>query len=171
MAEACSELGYPRCPIVNDERGAPIVPAGAIASLTHKDDLAIALAVKSPAKYRLGVDLEFIGPKEQGVARMILNERELSEYEKLERVQRESFLMVRFSLKEAIYKALDPFVRRYVGFKEVEITQEPSGEFRTSFQLKNAEGPFLVELHSQVLELDEDSNDKFVLSAARIERG
>jgi 4'-phosphopantetheinyl transferase EntD len=33
----------------------------------------------------------------------------------------------RFSLKEALYKGLDPFVRRYVGFHEVSVTVDDDG--------------------------------------------
>jgi hypothetical protein len=32
---------------------------------------------------------------------------------------------LRFAIKEAIYKAIDPHLRRYVGFTEVELDLEP----------------------------------------------
>ncbi|HMG57415.1 MAG TPA: 4'-phosphopantetheinyl transferase superfamily protein [Kofleriaceae bacterium] len=35
---------------------------------------------------------------------------------------------LRFSIKEAIYKAIDPYVRRYVGFTEVELELDPAGD-------------------------------------------
>ena len=169
LARACESLGQPQRPLLNDERGAPCLPAGISGSLTHKNDLAIALVQASENKYRLGVDLEEISTKETGVAKMVLTETEMSQYEELDSYARDAFLIVRFSLKEAIYKALDPFVRRYVGFKEVEVEQpQADGLFTARFMLKNGEGPFHAELLSEVLDFSPIGNDKLVLSAARI---
>jgi 4'-phosphopantetheinyl transferase EntD len=36
--------------------------------------------------------------------------------------------MLRFAVKEAVYKAVDPYVRRYVGFQEVEVVIGAGGE-------------------------------------------
>ena len=36
-------------------------------------------------------------------------------------------VLVYFSIKEAVYKAIDPYLERYVGFKEVEINPRPDG--------------------------------------------
>jgi 4'-phosphopantetheinyl transferase EntD len=47
-------------------------------------------------------------------------------------------VLLRFSAKEAIYKALDPFVRRYVGFLEVEVTPRPDGTADVRSQLPEA---------------------------------
>ena len=37
-----------------------------------------------------------------------------------------------FAIKEAIYKAIDPIVRRYVGFTEVELDVEDDGSVRVT---------------------------------------
>jgi 4'-phosphopantetheinyl transferase EntD len=52
--------------------------------------------------------------------------------------------MFSFSAKEAIYKAIDPFVRRYVGFQEVELSS-PTGP-DVSARLDLPEGPFESEV-------------------------
>jgi 4'-phosphopantetheinyl transferase EntD len=54
-------------------------------------------------------------------------------------------VLIRFSVKEAIYKALDPFVRRYVDFAEVEVDLHPDGIAEATLNLKHGEGPFRVE--------------------------
>jgi enterobactin synthetase component D len=171
LTEACRQLGAPCSPILNSERGAPILPDGLAGSLTHKDDLAIALVSKSVASTHLGVDLEVISSKELGVAKMILTVEEFEEYESLQSHAQSAFLLVRFSLKEAIYKALDPFVQRYVGFKEARLTQDAEGCFHATLSLKNGEGPFEIELFSEALNLPGFETTLMVLSSARIRRG
>ena len=64
----------------------------------------------------MGVDLERAAPSRQDIARWILTAREQETLE-----DRGRGATLRFSIKEAIYKAIDPFVRRYVAFTEVEL--------------------------------------------------
>ncbi len=68
-------------------------------------------------------------------------------------------VVTRFSIKEAMYKAVDPFVRRYVGFKEAEVELGPPA--RARFCLEHGEGPFLVEATWAEL-------DGLILSTARV---
>jgi 4'-phosphopantetheinyl transferase EntD len=51
-----------------------------------------------------------------------------------------------FCAKEAIYKALDPWVRRFVGFHEARVAFA-GGRLSASLALTRGEGPFAVELH------------------------
>ncbi len=99
-------------PILSDDRGAPIAPAGFVASVTHKHTRAAAL-VAADTGARIGIDLELAAPPRQDIGSRILTPRERP------RSAREVTLF--FAIKEAIYKAVDPFVRRYVGFQEVEL--------------------------------------------------
>ncbi|MEZ4241894.1 MAG: 4'-phosphopantetheinyl transferase superfamily protein, partial [Myxococcota bacterium] len=54
-------------------------------------------------------------------------------------------LLVRFSIKESIYKALDPYVSRYVGFHEAQVDPDLQGAARVELFLTQGEGPFTVE--------------------------
>ncbi|HVK88238.1 MAG TPA: 4'-phosphopantetheinyl transferase superfamily protein [Kofleriaceae bacterium] len=101
-------------PILADDRGAPVLPAGWHGSISHKGTRAAAL-VAPAGDARVGIDLELAQPPRADIARRILTARERT----LEIDGRGTTL--RFSIKEAIYKAVDPFVRRYVGFTEVEL--------------------------------------------------
>lgn len=102
-------------PILSDDRGAPILPPGWVGSVSHKG--AFAAALVSPAgRGHIGVDLERAGPPRGDIARRILTEREQAALP-----DRGRAVTLRFAIKEAIYKALDPYVRRYVGFAEVEL--------------------------------------------------
>jgi len=105
-------------PVLSDDRGAPILPAGWVGSLSHKATCAAAL-VAPAGQGHIGVDLEDAAPPRQNIARRILTPREQAALSDLG--DHGGAVTLRFSIKEAIYKALDPYVRRYVGFTEVEL--------------------------------------------------
>jgi 4'-phosphopantetheinyl transferase EntD len=106
-------------PILSDDRGAPILPPGWVGSISHKGspDGAVAAALVAPAGTgHIGVDLELAAPPRTDIARRILTPREQAALP-----DRGRAVTLRFAIKEAIYKAIDPYVRRYVGFTEVEL--------------------------------------------------
>jgi enterobactin synthetase component D len=105
----------PATPIGSDDRGAPILPAGWVGSVSHKGARAAALIAPVGGGH-LGVDLELAAPPRQDIARRILTPREQAALP-----DRGRAVTLRFAIKEAIYKAIDPYVRRYVGFTEVEL--------------------------------------------------
>ncbi len=143
--------------VTKDDRGAPVLPRGALGSISHKDELAVAL-VDTAGAGRVGVDVEPLARRSVDVARHVLTPREIAELAGLDEDARARATTVRFSAKEALYKALDPYVRRYVGFQEVEARPDASfdaggegGHVRSAgvaFTLalaKGGEGPFYVE--------------------------
>ena len=100
------------CEIGRDDRGAPVLPAGWVGSISHKRERA-AVIVAPDDGARIGIDLEVAQPSRQPIERRVLTAREV--------VGAPLDVVLYFALKEAIYKAVDPFVRRYVGFQEVEV--------------------------------------------------
>jgi len=115
LRAALAELGCTAIDIPRDDRGAPVVPAGFVGSISHKHGRAAALAARDDGA-RLGIDLERAVAPGQPIERRVLTERER---ERLGADRRAVALC--FAIKEAIYKAVDPFVRRFVGFAEVEV--------------------------------------------------
>ena len=101
--------------ILADDRGAPILPTGWSGSVSHKGAHAAALIARA-GDARVGIDLELAAPSRQDIARWILTRREQDALD-----DRGRGATLRFSIKEAIYKAIDPFLRRYVAFTEVEL--------------------------------------------------
>lgn len=99
--------------ILPDDRGAPVLPAGYVGSISHKGELAAGLVARDDGA-RIGVDLEVAAPSRQAIERRILTPREQAAISGRQ-------ITLAFAIKEAIYKAIDPFVRRYVGFTEVEL--------------------------------------------------
>ncbi len=112
-------------PLLADDRGAPVVPAGAVGSISHKRALAVALAAADQG-WTLGVDLEVPGPRRIDVSPRILTAAELAALPP-PGPDRDRAVILAFALKEAIYKAIDPHLRRYVGFQEVAVTALPDG--------------------------------------------
>ena len=108
-----SLLGEPVA-IVADDRGAPQLPAGWVGSISHKGERAAALIAPAGQGF-VGLDIELAAPPRQPIEKRILTPREQ------QRVSDGRDVTRHFAIKEAIYKAIDPMVRRYVGFTEVEL--------------------------------------------------
>lgn len=121
-------------PILRTPRGAPSLPEALTGSITHKRSLAMAtVAPRAPGRHHVGLDLErrptVADLERPSIARKILTGREHAALEALSGdalVLRERTL-VYFALKEAVYKAIDPFVERYVRFAEVELALHDRG--------------------------------------------
>lgn len=135
--------------IGRDDRGAPVLPdhlahLRRAVSITHKDSVAGALVVVDSAvnagvdTVAVGCDLE-LDPESgrdrhsmAGLARQVLSPHELQALvddaqQPLDDVSHRRAVLERFSLKEALYKGLDPFVRRHVGFLEVGVHIDVDG--------------------------------------------
>lgn len=111
-------------PMLHTSRGAPHLPIGVTGSLSHKPHRAIAVAATMTDGY-LGVDLEERPTAREldrpSIARRILTDRELADVQSLDALSHREATLVRFAIKEAVYKAIDPYVGRYVRFTEVEL--------------------------------------------------
>jgi enterobactin synthetase component D len=137
-------------PILATRRGAPALPPGAVGSVSHKSDLAVALAARTggvPAA-TLGIDVEVVRPLRQDIARHVLTPDERAALPPAGPA-RDAAVLLLFSAKEAIYKALDPWVQRFVSFQEATIvrTPPPQAGLVVRLALSRDEGPFAVELH------------------------
>jgi phosphopantetheine--protein transferase-like protein len=116
-------------PVLADDRGAPVLPEGLDGSVSHKRGLAVALAA-ARGPHRVGVDVELLVAPRLDLAPRVLTADERAAVAALDPAARGRAVTLRFSIKEAIYKAIDPFVRRYVGFREVAVWPEESGAVR-----------------------------------------
>ena len=140
---ACEQLGVRPPPLLADDRGAPVLPPGLVGSVSHKNTLAVGMVARGEAG-RLGVDVEEYGPPRLSIAPRVLTPRELASVEELPPDRRWIAILLRFSIKESIYKALDPYVRRYVGFHEALVDPQIDGSAGVELTLANGEGPFRV---------------------------
>ena len=175
LRAALREMGVdPGGPILRTARGAPLVPAGVLASVSHKDELAVAIAaLDDGAGARVGVDVEVLDVPRFDVSRHVLTEAELREVGVLDDDARRREVLARFSLKEALYKALDPFVQRFVGFLEVEVRTHEDGTARFELALKHGEGPFVVDGHWSLVSGAQHGATSLpcLLTSVRVRRG
>ncbi len=133
-------------PILRTDRGAPVLPHAVAGSVSHKHDAALALmlprhALAPGTSMHVGVDLEH-RPSARDIARPSIARRiltvpeldALSAFDADPLAQRERVILS-FAIKEAVYKAIDPTVRRYVRFTEVALAFAESGSVSVSLLL------------------------------------
>src|SRR5688572_29027657 len=105
-------------PIDSDDRGTPRLPGGWVGSISHKRGVAVALAAADDGWTR-GVDIEIDAPPRLDIALRVLTAPEADALAGLPAAEHGRAVMLHFAIKEAVYKAIDPHLRRYVGFLEV----------------------------------------------------
>ncbi len=165
LRQALVRAGMDSPAVLVDARGAPMLPPGISGSISHKETLAVALvaSVRPEGEERLGVDVEVDAEPAYDIASRILTGEEADEIARLEGRSRAREVLLRFSAKEAIYKAIDPFVRRHVGFKEVAVRPLPGGTADVRLHLPVSEGVFGAEVRWLCWE-------SFFLTTARVVR-
>lgn len=150
LREARWQVGAPLDAVLPDARGTPQLPAGWTGSVTHKRTLAVAMVARAHDG-TLGVDVEDLAPARDGIADRVLRPAELDDVRGLPAALQWNATVLRFSLKESIYKALDPYVRRFVGFQEAEVWPDLDGTAQVTLHLAQGEGPFRVDARYQWL--------------------
>lgn len=115
--EVLAHLGHPNCPLPRDPDGLPKYPEGVRASLAHTGrERTFAIAAASRELVSLGIDVEERQPLSDAVREQIMSEEEFARFpERLRSIA----TLVTFSAKEALYKAIFPHSRRFLGFAEV----------------------------------------------------
>jgi len=145
LRHAIQRSGLAAPAVLATERGAPRLPFGVAGSVTHKELLAMALVAPELRGSHIGIDLEVDAVRPTDIASRVLSAEERTELDGLDAAARAREVLLRFSLKEAIYKALDPFVQRYVGFDEVSASPCADGRVRVAASLRPGEGPFRID--------------------------
>jgi 4'-phosphopantetheinyl transferase EntD len=171
LRAALEQLGIAAGPVLATPRGAPALPAGVVASISHKRTIAVALAARvTTGDETLGIDIELDRAPRQDISRRVLTPAEREALAALDPALRARAVLSAFSAKEAIYKAVDPWLRRSVSFQEVELTLEighpKDGMVGARFTPRAGEPDFAIELHEE-LELLASG---LVVMAARVQR-
>jgi 4'-phosphopantetheinyl transferase EntD len=124
-------LGYEHCQVTTSPERAPLWPSGVLGSISHTDDFAIGIVGSQDELRFVGVDAEKIQPSvfldlaeqfSSVVERNYLNSLSLPY---------DISLLITFSAKECLFKALWPVVRCFFDFSCAEIINIDSarGEF------------------------------------------
>ncbi|MDX2011710.1 MAG: 4'-phosphopantetheinyl transferase superfamily protein [Myxococcaceae bacterium] len=139
-------------PLLSDSARAPLTPAGWSVSLTHKEDLALALVGPSGAG-SVGVDLEGGARDRSSIASRVCRPEELALVEALPQAERWPDVMVRFAVKEAVYKALAPRLGRFFGFQAARVDRHGDERVSVALFLEATDPPFTLE--AEVLRLED----------------
>jgi phosphopantetheine--protein transferase-like protein len=139
-------------PVLKTTRGAPQLPPGVLGSVSHKRTLAVGMATLHRALVNtIGIDVEEI-PDERDLVRPDLAPKILTAAERhalaplaaRDALAYREAVRLRFALKEAVYKTIDPHVQRYVRFQEVEVIPESDGQTEVRLALPEFEGRRIV---------------------------
>jgi 4'-phosphopantetheinyl transferase EntD len=152
---ALQDIGLDQGAILVTTRGAPELPAGVTASISHKRTLAVALAAPKGDGLSLGVDIEPVPalPASLGepgwdgrpdISSRVMTPEELAVMATIPEHQRRREVILHFSIKEALYKAINPVVGRYVSFQEATVLPHSDGSVAVTLALTKGEGPFAV---------------------------
>jgi 4'-phosphopantetheinyl transferase EntD len=153
---ALQDIGLDSGPILATQRGAPELPMGVTGSISHKRTLAVALAARKQGGLSLGVDLEPIPavPVSLGepawnnrpdISSRVMTPEELAVLATVPEGLRRREIVLTFSIKEALYKAINPLIGRYVSFQEATVLPASDGSVVVNLALTKQEGPFAVE--------------------------
>jgi len=119
-------------PVLRGPAGEPLWSDGVVGSISHCHPWDVAVVVNGSNRFVIGVDLETMeGMQETDISHLVCHAAELDWVR--QGLSQERLAMI-FSAKEAVYKAFYPLCRRYIDFKEVELTWFPEqdrfqGEF------------------------------------------
>jgi 4'-phosphopantetheinyl transferase EntD len=118
--DALSELGVEDVAIGRGTAGEPLWPPGIVGAISHAGEVAIAVVGRRIDYAGLGVDVEELsrGPSPRA-ARLICRPREMEWVEVDAGTERLAML---FSAKEAVFKAVFPIERVWLGFSDAELT-------------------------------------------------
>jgi len=152
--------------ILKDEHGRPRVPNGFIGSISHKQTTGVALISTlppgreneslSPPTIGVGVDIEQSFSRRRNIAKKILTPNELEDLGKLDGVTRDEEVLLRFSLKESVYKAMHPLICQFVGFQEAEIKPHNDGTATVFLNLKSGQQERFQEVKAHWRRIDGD---------------
>ena len=127
--------------ILRDKYGRPMLPQGHKGSISHKKRAAVALVTNDENSMSsdrfVGVDIELITPLKTKIGRRILTKEEATTLGNIPGLSVDEETLLRFSLKESVYKAIHPLINQYVGFKEAEIIPHVNGTASVRLNLKN----------------------------------
>jgi 4'-phosphopantetheinyl transferase EntD len=116
------KLGAPPLAIGRTDTRQPRWPEGAVGSITHSHEHAVAAAALRQHYRGLGVDLERQRLPSDALLERVARPAELAVLRPLDPAQRSIAFTALFAAKESVYKAVNPITGIYLGFMDAEIT-------------------------------------------------
>ncbi len=129
---AFAKIGLPSAAIVAGQNRAPIWPQGAIGSISHCQDLCVALVAKAKSYRSLGVDVEARMPLAEDLVETVCTTQEMDKLSFTSEIALLEATSI-FSAKEATYKALFPVTQELINFHDLTIDFVSLDEFVAVF--------------------------------------
>jgi 4'-phosphopantetheinyl transferase EntD len=121
---ALARLGWPDFAVLAGPRREPLWPPGVVGAITHCHGYCAAAVARTTDVRSLGIDAELLAPLPMGVAGLVCTETERLWAAAL---PEDHWGTVLFSAKESVYKAWYPVARRWLDYRDAELTVEPEG--------------------------------------------
>jgi len=130
-------------PVAIGQDRAPVWPEGWHGSISHTEEWAVAVLAPSRLGISLGVDIESLRPQMiSEIATTFTSEGERA-FLAACGMEYETALLIAFSAKESLFKALYPQVRHFFGFEAARICELEQHENRFTLELTSALAPGL----------------------------
>ena len=121
--DALADMNVGPVAIGRGPAGEPVWPDGIVGAISHTGDLAVAIVGRQSDYAGLGVDLEQLSPGLSArAARLVCTPAEMAWVGDAGGTSRGTML---FSAKEAVFKALFPIERVWLGFGDAELEWQP----------------------------------------------
>lgn len=156
LHQALGDLNLDVPAILPNPSGAPQLTHQAAGSISHKKNLAVGLAVQAKDGISVGIDIEPVPEclgslgesgwdRRPDIRHRVMTALELEALACLSEGQQRRTVILCFSIKESLYKALNPLIRRYISFQEATVLPFSDGKVNVTLNLMQNEGPFSVE--------------------------
>jgi len=130
-------------PVAIGQDRAPVWPEGWHGSISHTEEWAIAVLAPSRLGISLGVDIESLRPQMiRDIATTFTSASERA-FLAASSMEYETALLITFSAKESLFKALYPQVRHFFGFEAATICEIEQSENRLTLELTRQLAPGL----------------------------
>jgi enterobactin synthetase component D len=167
--KAMVAAGYPRLPVLRHRNRSPDWPLSVVGSITHGVSQAVAIVGRGGSGVvGLGIDIEDISRKlKTDISRYVLTHWEIERWINNDWRGMDN-LKVIFSIKESVYKCLNPIDGIRLGFHDAEVTEISS----SSFRVKLIKNPFRRRVNTPFeMEGRLSLSRKWIFSALQVLRG
>jgi len=131
MRMALAELSFINASILIGENREPILPSNVVGSISHCSNLAGAIAMKNTQINSIGIDIELSQGLEDRLIPIVCTSNEISNLHFSR--DRNLNAMLLFSIKESVYKCLNPLLGIWLEFHDLEIKLEDGNSYSVSF--------------------------------------
>ncbi|MFT6733322.1 MAG: 4'-phosphopantetheinyl transferase EntD [Polaribacter sp.] len=123
--QALSKLAIYNYPILIGSNRAPLWPIQVVGSISHSKNICVSAVIQNTNSKALGIDIETIKQIDNDILLLICDETEILHLKNLEKSGYGSCnenAKIIFSIKESIFKCLNPLLSCWIDFKEMQIT-------------------------------------------------